>query len=62
MIICDRKYLKGSFYSGVPKMILETLNQSTAKRDRTEESNTFYNRKLFLLAAGCIIYKLIWEF
>ena len=39
MIICDRKYLKGSFYSGVPKMIVEILSPSTAKRDRTEKSD-----------------------
>jgi len=33
MIVCDRKSLKGSSYSGVPKFIAETLSPSTAKKD-----------------------------
>jgi len=41
MIVCDRKYLKGSFYSGIPKMIVETLSPSTAKRDRTEKKDIY---------------------
>lgn len=41
MIVCDRKCLKGSFYSGVPKMIVETLSPSTAKRDRTEKKDIY---------------------
>lgn len=41
MVICDRKHLKGSFYSGVPKMIVETLSPSTAKRDRTEKKDIY---------------------
>ncbi len=41
MIVCDRKYLKGSFYSGIPKLIVETLSPSTAKRDRTEKKDIY---------------------
>ena len=41
MIICDRKYLKGNFYSGIPKFIVETLSPSTAKRDRTEKKDIY---------------------
>ena len=29
MVICDRKYLKGGTYSGVPKFIAETLSPSS---------------------------------
>lgn len=45
MIVCDKTHLKGSFYSGVPKMIVETLGPSTAKRDRTE-------KKIFMSRRG----------
>lgn len=41
MIVCDKTHLKGSFYSGVPKMIVETLGPSTAKRDRTEKKDIY---------------------
>lgn len=41
MVICDRKHLKGSFYSGIPKLIVETLSPSTAKRDRTEKKDIY---------------------
>lgn len=41
MIICDRKYLKGGAYSGVPKFIVETLSHSTAKRDRAEKKDIY---------------------
>lgn len=41
MIICDRKYLKGGSYSGVPKFVAETLSPSTAKRDRTEKKDIY---------------------
>ena len=41
MLICDRKHLKGSFYSGVPKFIAETLSPSTAKRDRAEKKEIY---------------------
>lgn len=41
MIICDRKYLKGSFYNGVPKFIVETLSPSTAKKDRAEKKDAY---------------------
>lgn len=41
MIVCDRKHLKGSFYSGVPKFIVETLSPSTAKIDRTVKKDIY---------------------
>ncbi len=41
MVICDRKHLKGGFYSGVPKFIAETLSPSTAKRDRAEKRDIY---------------------
>lgn len=41
MIVCDRKHLKGSFYSGVPKLIVETLSPSTAKHDRTVKKDIY---------------------
>lgn len=43
MIICDRKYLKGGSYSGVPKFIVETLSPSTAKRDRAKKKDIYEN-------------------
>ena len=41
MVICDRKYLKGGAYSGIPKFIVETLSPSTAKRDRAEKKDIY---------------------
>ena len=41
MVICDKKHLKGGSYSGVPKFIVETLSQSTAKRDKTEKKEIY---------------------
>ncbi|MDE7310365.1 MAG: Uma2 family endonuclease [Eubacterium sp.] len=41
MIICDRKYLKGGSYSGVPRFIAETSSPSTAKRDQTEKKDAY---------------------
>ena len=41
MVICDRKYLKGGTYSGVPKFIAETLRPSSAKRDRREKKDIY---------------------
>jgi len=41
MIICDRKYIKGGSYSGVPKFIVETSSPSTAKKDRTEKKDAY---------------------
>ncbi len=41
MIVCDRKRLKGSFYSGVPKFIVETLSPSTAKKDKTVKKDIY---------------------
>ena len=41
MIICDRKYLKGGAYSGIPKFVAETLGPSTAKRDKTEKKEIY---------------------
>ena len=41
MIACDRKHLKGSFYNGIPKFIVETLSPSTAKKDRTVKKDIY---------------------
>lgn len=41
MVICDRKYLKGGIYSGVPKFIAETLSPSSARRDRREKKDIY---------------------
>lgn len=41
MIVCDRNHLKGSFYSGTPKFIVETLSPSTAKRDQTVKKDIY---------------------
>lgn len=41
MIVCDREHLKGSFYSGVPKFIVETLSPSTAQKDKTEKKDIY---------------------
>lgn len=41
MIICDRKHLKGSSYSGTPKFIMETSSPSTAKKDRSEKKDAY---------------------
>ena len=43
MIVCDRKYLKGGAYYGVPKFIAETLSHSTAKKDKTEKKDIYEN-------------------
>ena len=41
MVICNRKHLKGGAYSGVPKLIVETLSPSTAKKDRSEKMEIY---------------------
>ncbi len=41
MIVCERKHLKGSFYSGVPKFIVETLSPSTTKKDKTVKKDIY---------------------
>lgn len=41
MIVCDHNHLKGSFYSGTPKFIVETLSPSTAKRDQTVKKDIY---------------------
>ena len=41
MIICDRKYLKGGVYSGIPKFVVETLSPSSTKRDRVEKKGIY---------------------
>ena len=41
MVICDRRYLKGGFYSGVPRFIVETLSPSTARRDKREKKDIY---------------------
>lgn len=41
MIVCDRKHLRGSFYSGVPKFIAETLSPATSKKDKTVKKDAY---------------------
>ena len=41
MIICDKKYLNGGSYSGIPKFIVETLSPSTALRDKTTKKDAY---------------------
>lgn len=41
MVVCDRKHLKGNFYSGIPGFIVETLSPSTAKRDKAEKKDIY---------------------
>ena len=41
MVICDRMHLKGGFYSGVPRFIVETLSPSTARRDKREKKDIY---------------------
>ncbi len=41
MIICDRKHLAGSSYSGIPKFIAETLSPSTAMLDMSVKKDIY---------------------
>lgn len=41
MVICDRKHLKGSAYTGVPKFIVETLSPATSMRDMTVKKDIY---------------------
>lgn len=41
MVVCDRKYLKGGSYSGIPAFIAETLSPSTALRDKTVKKEAY---------------------
>lgn len=41
MVICDRKHLKGGSYDGIPRLIVETLSPSTAKRDKTVKKDIY---------------------
>ncbi len=41
MVICDRKHLKGGTYDGVPRLIVETLSPSTAKKDKTVKKDIY---------------------
>lgn len=41
--ICDRKYLKGSAYTGVPRFIVETLSPATALNDKTIKKDIYQN-------------------
>lgn len=41
MVICDRKHLRGGSYEGVPRLIVETLSPSTAKRDKTIKKDIY---------------------
>lgn len=43
MVACDRKHLKGGYYSGVPKFIAETLSTATALRDKTVKKEIYQN-------------------
>ena len=55
MIICDRKYLKGSAYTGTPKFIVETLSPATALRDKTIKKDII----LIAIALLIILYFLL---
>lgn len=41
MIVCDRKHLKGSAYTGVPKFVVETLSPATSMRDMTVKKDIY---------------------
>ena len=43
MIVCDRKHLKGSAYTGVPRFIVETLLPATALNDKTIKKDIYQN-------------------
>ena len=43
MVICDRKHLKGSAYTGVPRFIVETLSPATALNDKTIKKDIYQN-------------------
>lgn len=43
MVACDRKHLKGGFYSGVPKFIVEMLSPAMALRDKTVKKEIYQN-------------------
>ena len=45
MVACDRKHLKGGYYSGVPKFIAETLSTATALRDKTVKKRNLSERR-----------------
>lgn len=57
MVVCDRKHLKGSFYSGTPKFIAETLSPSTAKRDRSEKKDIYEKagvKEYWIVSSGSV--------
>ena len=41
MIVCDRKHLEGSAYTGVPKFVVETLSPATSMRDMTVKKDIY---------------------
>ena len=41
VIVILFEHLKGGAYSGVPKLIVETLSPSTAKKDRSEKMEIY---------------------
>ena len=43
MVVCDRKHLKGSAYTGVPRFIVETLLPATALNDKTIKKDIYQN-------------------
>ena len=49
MVICDRKHLKGSAYTGVPRFIVETLSPATALNDKTIKKDIYQNAAVYVL-------------
>ena len=43
MVVCDRKHLKGSAYTGVSRFIVETLSPATALNDKTIKKDIYQN-------------------
>lgn len=43
MVVCDRKHLKGSAYTGIPRFVVETLSPATALKDRTIKKDIYQN-------------------
>lgn len=41
MIVCNRKHLKGSSYTGIPKFVVETLSPATSMRDMTVKKDIY---------------------
>jgi Uma2 family endonuclease len=41
MLICDRDRVKNGKYSGVPRLVVETISRSTLMRDRTVKKDKY---------------------